>query len=357
MGYGAGLPLQGLVKLNELACVDGISCLTVASPPHWALALWYMGLLLLASEEGRLLFIKGRKRLARGLVAGILVASIALGQAADDGYRHMDLVFVDVGQGDCMHLRSGGRNFLIDGGGSADYEVGTKTLQPYLLKNGVRRIDGAFVTHLHTDHYKGICELAKAGLVRRIYIYESNRLKIGQVCRDTGLPKDRISFLRQGQTVRLSREDSLQVLWPEGKSDEEYRRMIENEEDENASSLIMRVNLSGVSFLATGDLGEDGERELLREYGGNQTTPLHVDILKVGHHGSKTSSSEEFLDAVGPAFAVIQVGKNNMYGHPTPEVLERLEGRGIPVWRTDLQGAVGMKLKDGQVREVRTMVE
>lgn len=313
---------KGLVMLNELTCIDGISCLTVASPPHWVLAMWYLGLLLLASEEGRLLFIKGEKHLIKGLIAGILIASIALGQAADDGYRHMDLVFVDVGQGDCMHLRSGGRNFLIDGGGSADYEVGTKTLQPYLLKNGERRIDAAFVTHLHTDHYKGICELAKAGLISRIYIYESNRLKIDQVCEDTGLSKDRISFLRQGQTVRLSREDSLQILWPEGKSDAEYRRMIENEEDENASSLIMRVEISGVSFLATGDLGEDGERELLRTYAGRQAKegnqgsvnsagPLHVDFLKVGHHGSKTSTSKEFLDAVGPAFAVIQVGKNN----------------------------------------------
>ena len=71
---------------------------------------------------------------------------------------------VDVGQGDCIHLRSGGRNYLIDGGGSERFEVGTTTLQPYLLRNGVRRVDGAFVTHLHTDHYRGICELAKAGM-------------------------------------------------------------------------------------------------------------------------------------------------------------------------------------------------
>ena len=85
-------------------------------------------------------------------------------------------------------------------------------------------------------------------------------------------------------------------------------------------------------------------------------SPLHADILKIGHHGSKTSSAEEFIDAVGPAFAVIQVGRNNMYGHPTPEVLERLRQRGIPTWRNDLQGAVGMDLKDGRVKEIKTML-
>ena len=79
-------------------------------------------------------------------------------------------------------------------------------------------------------------------------------------------------------------------------------------------------------------------------------------MFKVGHHGSKTSSSEAFLDAADPAFAVIQVGKNNMYGHPTPETLKRLADRGIPVYRNDLQGAVGLRLKDGAVKQVKTMI-
>ena len=141
--------------------------------------------------------------------------------------------------------------------------------------------------------------------------------------------------------------------------------------------------ICGVSAMMTGDIDEDGEREAMGAAGmagaergqqgaagsrsdkaapqgdqDSQTAPsLHCDILKVGHHGSKTSSCEEFLDAVGPAFAVIQVGKNNMYGHPTPEVLQRLAIREIPVFRNDLQGAVGMEIKDGKVKKVRTMLE
>ena len=367
-----------LVQMNELVCVDGLTAMNWASPPVGFIAAYYLGLMTFASEEGRLMILRCRRetldhihyrKLAAGLAILVLVSSAAFGAAVDDGYRKLDLVFVDVGQGDCMHLRSGGRNFLIDGGGSEDYEVGTKTLKPYLLKNGVSRIDAAFVTHLHTDHYRGICELAKAGMVRRIYVYEANRLKLDQICKETGLSKKEIVFLRQGQVVRLSKKnwmfpnvvgdttspagDALEVLWPPGKSDAQYQQMIENEKDENAASLIMRVTLSGVSMIATGDLGEDGEQELMRTYEDNS---LHADILKVGHHGSKTSSSEAFLDAVQPAFAVIQVGENNMYGHPTPETLRRLASRGIPVWRNDRHGAIGLKLRRGRVKYIKVMI-
>ena len=364
-----------MVRMNELCRVERVTSMTCASPPIGLLAAYYLGLLVFASEEGRRLFLRRRKQMLQKLAAGVLIASLAFGQAADDGFRHTQMVFVDVGQGDCMHIRCGRGNFLIDGGGSKDYEVGTKTLKPYLLKNGERRVDGAFVTHLHTDHYQGICELAKAGMVRRLFLYDGNRVKEAQVCEETGLKPSQLTYLRQGQRVELPGGGSVEVLWPKQKTAAEYERMIQNEEDENASSLILRVEVNGVSMLATGDLGEEGEAQLLRECGGGTldssaaasngaarggASPaagrLHADVFKVGHHGSKTSSSEAFLDAADPAFAVIQVGKNNMYGHPTPETLKRLADRGIPVYRNDLQGAVGLRLKDGAVKQVKTMI-
>ncbi len=379
-----------MLRLNELCCIENVTSLTVASPPVSLIAAFYLGLLVFASEESRLKLwlrrdVTGRikKRVVLLTLAAMLAICLPFGAAMGDGFRRMDLVFVDVGQGDCMHIRSGGRNYLIDGGGSTDFEVGNKTLKPYLLKNGVRRIDGAFVTHLHTDHYKGICELAKAGMVHRLYVYEANRLKIDQICEETELAAEAVVFLRRGQRVRLpsggfrdgsfrgggfrggsgrADEDdanSVTVLWPPAKTDAEYEEMIADEEDENASSLILRVNIGGVSLLATGDLGEDGERELLQEYdrdGAQEPPALHTDILKVGHHGSKTSSSEEFLDAVRPSLAVIQVGENNMYGHPTPEVLERLAERDIPVLRNDQQGAVGLTLRRSRILEIRTVL-
>lgn len=351
-----------MLRMNELAHIDHLTYMTVASPPVWVIAAFYISLLVFASEEGRLLIMRRQKQMAIGLATLVLLVSMIFGHAADDGFRHMDMVFVDVGQGDCMHLRSGSRNYLIDGGGSTDYSVGEKTLRPYLLKNGVSRIEGAFVTHLHTDHYQGICDLAKAGMIRHLYVYEANRVQLPRICEETGLAESAVVFLRQGQTVNLPGGNRIDVLWPSQKTDKEYQVMIADEENENASSLILRVTIDGTSMLATGDLDEDGEQELLRQYGSTASSDssasvsLQTDILKIGHHGSKTSSSEEFLDAVRPAFAVIQVGKNNIYGHPTPEVLRRLKERRIPVYRNDLQGAVGFEFQSGRVKQVRTIL-
>lgn len=394
---GAGYVLDGPVALlcrlltecNDLCRMDGITTFLVPGPPLWAVLLFYGGLVLFASEEGRLAISRRGRRWVIPAGLCLCLAAGGLHAAADDGFSRMDLVFVDVGQGDCIHVKTGGKNYLIDGGGSERYNIGRKTLRPYLLANGTARVDGAFVTHLHTDHYRGICELAREGMVRRIFVYEANRLKEEQITEDTGLKAEQITYLRRGHRVRLSSSASLTVLWPEEKDEEEYGRMIADEADENASSLIMSLEINGMSLLATGDLGEEGERELLSEYGygngqgpgnekdpgkggdsgkgeapGNEKDPgqggesgLRTDILKVGHHGSGYSSCEDFLKAVNPSLAVIQVGENNTYGHPASQTLSRLDRQGIPVLRNDLQGAIGMKIRSGKIAGLRWMIE
>ena len=274
---------------------------------------------------------------------------------------------MDVGQGDCVCVRTDAgvmsrqRCYLFDGGGSADYNVGKKVLREYLLKNGVSHVDAAFVTHLHTDHYKGICELAKEGMVDRIYVYEANLLKRQQIIDETGLTEDRIEYLAAGDMVDLDgvhNHDSVyvEVLHPRRTSASEYRKLIADETDENILSLVFKVTFSGrrdsTSVLITGDMGEDGEAELSK----SARTALKSDILKVGHHGSKTSSTEGFLAAVRPDVAVIQVGKNNMYGHPTPEAIERLTAAGAEIYRNDLMGAIGFDIRRGKIEEVKTMI-
>ena len=167
-------------------------------------------------------------------------------------------------------------------------------------------MDGAFVTHLHTDHYKGICELARLGMVERVFVYEANRLKKEQIAEETGLSADRIVFAGAGDKLELNLHNTdsvyVDVLYPKRCSDAEYRRMIEQETDENLMSLVFKVTFTGrrgdTSVLITGDLGEDGENELIRAYRGSEK--LESDNLKVGHHGSKTSTTDAFLDAVRP---------------------------------------------------------
>jgi competence protein ComEC len=136
---------------------------------------------------------------------------------------------------------------------------------------------------------------------------------------------------KAGEAVRVSDRCRILLLWPLERDP--------TTDDENVNSLIFRVEINGYSVLVTGDLTEEGEQAMLEEYRG--TSMLDCDVLKVAHHGSRYSSTTEFLEAVSPKIAVISVGRNT-YGHPTPEAIRRLKACGAKVYRTDRMGAVGI---------------
>ena len=273
-----------------------------------------------------------------------------------------------------MHIKAkDGKNYLVDGGGKIDYDLGKKTLKPYLLKNGVRRLDGAFVTHLHTDHYKGVAELCREGMVKKLFLYEGNRDKTEQICQETGMSAEDLVFLRAGQTVSLDDEGSaksvvndmrfaenmserVEVLWPQAGRDAgtalHKRRLDSEEEDENETSLIMKIHAGGLSLLATGDIDAACEDRLAAKY----RNGLKTDLLKVAHHGSRYSWSEDFARYAKPQAAVFQVGKNN-YGHPNGEIIENYQRMEAGIWRNDLQGAVGFSCRQGNTAAGKKRLE
>ncbi|MEY8369250.1 DNA internalization-related competence protein ComEC/Rec2 [Anaerovoracaceae bacterium 42-11] len=318
---GAGAVLEGLVQMmvraNEFLGAGGKLAFDMVSPPLWFLVLFYGGGFFLASEFFAV-YVRRRdwKALGKGIVlTGMAVMMSAVMSASP--FDRAQVVFVDVGQGDCIHLKDeGGRQVLLDGGGSIRYNVGEKTLKPYLLKNGISHIDLAAATHLHTDHYLGLCQLAEAYPV-------SHMLTEGKA----------------GQVIRLGGKEWIEILWPD-----EKRTC--DESDENLNSLIFKVHLAHFTVLVTGDITEEGERMLLAKYRG--TGKLKADVLKVAHHGSPYSSSDGFLAEVQPKIAVIGVGKNN-YGHPAEKVIEKLRKSGTMVFRTDLDGAVGIIDRRGKL--------
>lgn len=354
-----------LQELNVAGQMGGSSSIRIPSPPLWAMAAYYLALLLFATEEGRLGLIraehKGRYILKLMLVTAVLSAGFHA--FASDGFGKCDLTFVDVGQGDCMHLRIDDRSrmigkndvyhVLIDGGGRDSFDVGKKILCPYLLKNGVSKIDLAIVTHLHNDHYDGIRSLCRMGMVEKLCVYEGYKVGEEKLLEECGLDREDLVYAAAGDVVSLG-DASFTMLAPPACSDAEYVRLAENEEDENKKSLLIRTDYHGVSAMMTGDISEDGERSAMEH---QSIDVMQCDVLKVGHHGSKTSSCDAFLDTVHPLCAVIQVGEHNMYGHPAPDTLEKLASRNIPVYRNDLQGAVGIEISRGKPKKVRTMIE
>lgn len=161
--------------------------------------------------------------------------------------------------------------------------------------------------------------------------YASN---VNEISQEAGVPPDDILFVKAGDTVSIGGAQ-LRVLAPAKATDAEYKEMLENSDDENALCLIVKAEYKGRSVLFTGDIDSEYEKELVEIYGAG----LQSDILKAAHHGSKYSSCSEFLEAVSPKICVIQVG-TNLYGHPTPEAIERIETAGSALFRNDTDGAV-----------------
>ena len=316
-----------LLTVNAGFGLGGAAAVDVVRPPLWLTIFLLGGGFFAASETCLLLRLRKQYRTIFCCSLLILLVAILLQGLTYSPITHDDVIFVDVGQGDGIHLRCGGKNLLIDGGGSIRYDVGQKTLKPYFLGNGVGSIDLALATHRHTDHYLGQSQLAENFRVRK---------------RQVGLTA--------GMTIRFGKDENvwLETLWPLTLTEDP-------QQEENHSCSVFMLHYCGYRVLITGDLDEEGELAMLAYYQGrNETERLRADVLKVGHHGSKTSSAAAFLDVVNPRIAVIQVGKNN-YGHPSPEVLERLTARGVPVFRNDVHGAIGLQFQGKNGIRVDTM--
>jgi competence protein ComEC len=243
------------------------------------------------------------------------------------------VTFLDVGQGDAVLVEMPeGPRLLVDGGpaGARRLDVGERVLAPFLWNRPAARVDAVAVTHSDSDHSGGL----RAVLTRfRVgEVWENGRWGPGS--EDALRAVERSGACRRtlvaGQRIWLG-SALLTVLNPDGSLPlGEPAPVGENEE-----SLVLRLDWRGFSLLLTGDLGRSGEERVLAS-----RAPVRTLALKVGHHGSRFSSSEEFLAATRAAVAVISVGARNPFRHPTPEALSRLEAAGARIYRTDRDGAV-----------------
>ncbi len=323
--------MELLLKLNHLLNSNGEWSFYMTAVNAGVLILFYLIMFLLSSEWTRVMFIrkdyhKIRKALRLVAIPGLLLCLATYNTFSDD-----EVVFVSVGQGDCTHIRYRDYDLLIDGGGELDRNIGEQILLPYMLANGASDVDNAFLTHLHTDHYKGIAELSKIYEVKEISLSDAYR-------RSYDNPYARVKFVKASYRYKMADDCYIMPVWPVHTVSHE---MVDADEA-NEFNMVYIVCIKGRKIMVTGDLLEEDEADMLQYYSG--TDVLDCDVLKVAHHGSKSSSSEAFLDAVDPDIAVISVGANNMYGHPHAQTVERLEQKGIEIYRTDINGAVGLDI-------------
>ena len=240
--------------------------------------------------------------------------------------------FIDVGQGDAALIRTSEGNVLIDAGTNASEEE----LVAYLKSEGVTELAYAVFTHPHEDHIGGADAVLEYCEVKNVILPEKTA---------TTVVYNRMmdAIEEEGATVIIAKPEAvyevgdlkLTILGPVGSG---YK-------DLNNDSVVLRADFGASSVLYTGDAEDVSEEEMIARYA--LTGKLDCDLLKVGHHGSDSSSTEAFLNAVTPEYAVISCGEGNDYGHPTQIVLHRLENRNVTYWRTDLLGSIVI-LSDGE---------
>ncbi len=250
--------------------------------------------------------------------------------------RRLYIFFIDVGQGDStLIVTPRNKTILIDGGGSvnSDFDVGRNTLIPYILDRGCTSIDVIIVSHFDNDHIDGIISLIEELDVGKVYISKQieNSKNYERFLKTTKQKNTKICEVVAGDRIHIEKNIFFDVLWP-------YKKQITTNALNN-NSIVCNLHYNHFSMLFTGDMEEIAEKEILDLYSG-AISVLRADILKVAHHGSKSSTSLEFLKIVSPRVAVIGVGKDNKFGHPNDGILERLNGVGCSVYRTDLNGEI-----------------
>lgn len=240
----------------------------------------------------------------------------------------LEVDFFDVGQGDAILIKTPyGQNVLIDGG--PDDSVASRLAEN--LPWWDRRIDLMILTHPHNDHVTGLIDVIKRYNVEKILytgvIHSApNYLAWLELIKENKIP---LIIIDRPQTVKLGVDSELRIIYPRiGLLGKEVDNL-------NNSSLVIKLTYGRTGFLFTGDIETEVERELTES-----GVDLSADVLKVSHHGSDASNSQEFLEKVKAEIAVIQVGKDNEFGHPSRRAVKRLEKTGARVFRVDLDGTV-----------------
>jgi competence protein ComEC len=335
LAAGAGLGLWGLEALARAGAAIPFGHVVMAAGPRaavpWLLLLgagaWTIGRRNTLAEAGR--------RALLVATAGVWVSLIVLGAPRADGGSGLALHFLDVGQGDAAAIRTpGGHWLLVDAGPrTPGFDAGRSVVVPFLRRHGVRRLELIALSHAHADHLGGVpavldrlptAEVLDPAALTDDLLYTSFLSQVEELATAWVPARRGDSFELDGVRFRVLHPDTLWAGWGT---------------DLNEDSIVLLVAYGRFQALLGGDAGLPVEVALRGRVG-------PVEVLKVGHHGSRGATGEAWLRELQPATAVVSVGENR-YGHPSPEALGRLAAAGVEIWRTDREGTVSIST-DGE---------
>lgn len=241
------------------------------------------------------------------------------------------IMMIDIGQGDSFLLKfPDGTIAMIDAGNAtSSFDNGERVIIPLLKTLGVNKIDYAFISHVDSDHYRGFLSMIPKGIINRMYKPKINTTQLKDIKLEKIICDERINITYYSKEILSFGNIQFYILNDTTLS--KYKKF-----NSNNKSGIFKIVHGDNSFLFVGDAEKISERLWVSIY----KNFLQSDVLKVGHHGSKTSSSDQFLNIVNPDIALISAGANNNFNHPSPIIIKKLKGREIDIYRTDQEGAI-----------------
>lgn len=325
LGMGSYI-LKLYETLCELTAKLPYSSIIIGKPTIIQILIYY--LLLIAM----LLLINKREKKRYGFIFFFMILIISFHHN-----KEFSVTFLDVGQGDGIVIQSAkGTTFMIDGGSTDVKSVGKYRILPYLKSMAIKKLDYCILTHPDEDHKSGLVEVINSG-------YEIKNLI---------MPKIKMEDEAYSELVQLAQEAGIRVIYF-GKGDKLKEGELELEclhpyteyvtDSRNDYSTVLSLTFGELDMLLTGDVEDKGEKEI------TNMIEKNYDVLKVAHHGSKNSTSKEFLDKINAEYAIISCGENNRYGHPHKELIERLNDKGMEVMITKDMGAITIMVNEGEM--------
>lgn len=248
---------------------------------------------------------------------------------------------LDVGQGDGIYYHtSSDRDIFIDGGSASQKNIGKNTIIPFLKSKGVKCISYWFVSHADEDHISGLLEVIELDfeisniVIPDIELEDENLAILEKRAKEKNI---NIISMHQKDTISFDENINIEILYPK------TNNLTVNDRNENC--LVIKINDNSFSGIFAGDISSEVEQQIVSDYSGK----LQVDFYKVNHHGSNSSSSTEWVEALNPKIATISCGKNNRYGHPHKDTLKCLESRNVKVFRTDEIGQIKIRTKRNSI--------
>lgn len=345
LGKYTTFPARLIFRFYELCCnmvlrLPGSRSI-LGKPENWQIVFFILILVFAA--------LCGRKCTKLQFWQCILLALLCITMRFGSG---LVITVLDVGQGDGIFISDENNNsYFIDGGSSSKSDVGTYQILPFLKAQATDTLTALFITHMDSDHYNGIAaiieDMSQGGITIENLIMpdisEKSRsdayYELVELAESTGI---RVLYIHKGEILQHGKL-KLTCLHPTADGEGE---------DTNAASTVLYLEYEAFSALFTGDLEGDGEVSVTETLKSDDMGlgKNGITLLKVAHHGSRNSTSYAFLETISPGIALISAGKNNSYGHPHAETLERLENAGCRIYRTDEIGAVTVTYHDGRVK-------